>query len=73
LEGDSLHGVREEMNGRFDAGRQIYSTTKNATQPPVSLIGQLLWREFFYLCGYSFKNFDKMEGNAICRQIPWGK
>lgn len=41
------------------------------SQPPVSLVGQLLWREFFYTCGSSIKNFDKMEGNPICRQIPW--
>ena len=41
------------------------------SQPPVSLVGQLLWREFFYTCGSSIQNFDKMEGNPICRQIPW--
>jgi len=39
--------------------------------PPVSLMGQLLWREFFYLVGSATPNFDKMEGNPICRQIPW--
>ncbi|EWM23893.1 6-4 photolyase [Nannochloropsis gaditana] len=43
------------------------------TQPPVSLVGQLLWREFFYLQGHATPNFDKMVGNPICRQIPWGK
>lgn len=41
------------------------------TMPPVSLVGQLLWREMFYTCGSFVKNFDKMEGNPICRQIPW--
>jgi len=39
--------------------------------PPVSLVGQLLWREFFYVCGSSINKFDKMVGNPICRQIPW--
>ena len=43
------------------------------TLPPVSLVGQLFWREFFYVCGSSITNFDKMKGNPICRQIPWEK
>ena len=33
------------------------------TQPPVSLHGQLLWREFFYCVGANTTNFDKMVGN----------
>merc|ERR1712079_408607 len=41
------------------------------SQPPVSLVGQLYWREFFYTCGATIDNFDKMVGNKICRQIPW--
>eukprot|EP00624_Nannochloropsis_granulata_P004169 evm.model.NODE_30997_length_5230_cov_21.084322.2 len=43
------------------------------TQPPVSLVGQMLWREFYYLHGHATKNYDKMVGNPICRQIPWGQ
>jgi cryptochrome len=50
----------------------IYAEKKGKhTVPPVSLRGQLLWREFSYLCGASIKNFDRMEGNIVCRQIPW--
>ena len=41
------------------------------SQPPVSLVGQLLWREFFYTCGATIDNFNKMKGNRICKQIPW--
>jgi len=41
------------------------------SMPPVSLVGQLLWREFFYTCGATIDNFNKMKGNKICRQIPW--
>eukprot|EP00898_Chlorokybus_atmophyticus_P004758 jgi/Chlat1/5283/Chrsp35S05193 len=41
------------------------------TQPPVSLLGQLYWREFFYTVGYNTKHFDAMEGNALCKQVPW--
>ena len=48
----------------------IYRGAKHS-QPPVSLHGQLLWREFFYTVGANTANFDRMEGNAICRQIPW--
>jgi len=40
-------------------------------QPPVSLRGQLLWREHFTVCGAYIPNFDRMEGNPICKQVPW--
>lgn len=40
-------------------------------QPPVSLEGQLLWREFFYAQAATVDNFDKMKGNPVCRQIDW--
>jgi cryptochrome len=39
--------------------------------PPESLTGQMMWREFFYMCSYVTPNFDKMVGNPRCRQIPW--
>jgi len=42
------------------------------TEPPVSLEGQLLWREFYYCVaagvGPSYYGYD---GNPICRRIPW--
>lgn len=41
------------------------------TKPPVSLIGQLMWREFYYSVAAAVPNFDKMEGNSICCQVPW--
>ena len=41
--------------------------------PPLSLHGQLLWREFFYVAATNNPNFDKMAGNPICVQIPWDK
>jgi cryptochrome len=55
----------------YHALSNIYEGAKSHSQPPVSLHGQLLWREFFYLCGYGVPNFYQMEGNPICRQIPW--
>jgi len=51
---------------------EVYRGAKHS-QPPVSLHGQLLWREFFYTVGYNTPNFDRMEGNPVCRQIPWGE
>ncbi|MPC81917.1 (6-4)DNA photolyase [Portunus trituberculatus] len=49
---------------------QIYKGSAHS-KPPVSLLGQLLWREFFYTVGAVTPNFDRMEGNTVCRQIPW--
>ncbi|XP_010545789.1 PREDICTED: (6-4)DNA photolyase isoform X2 [Tarenaya hassleriana] len=51
--------------------QSIYKSVKKHTSPPVSLLGQLLWREFFYTAAFGTPNFDKMKGNRICRQIPW--
>ncbi|XP_055377528.1 cryptochrome-1-like isoform X2 [Condylostylus longicornis] len=50
----------------------LYKKIKKA-MPPLSLHGQLLWREFFYCAATRNANFDKMEGNQICVQIPWDK
>ncbi|CAG9560692.1 unnamed protein product [Danaus chrysippus] len=52
--------------------KQVESGSKH-TLPPVSLMGQLMWREFYYTAGSGTKNFDKMEGNSVCTQIPWKK
>ena len=44
---------------------------KDHTQPPVSLEGQLYWRELSYLVACSVPNFDKQVGNPVSKQIPW--
>ncbi|KAJ7339436.1 hypothetical protein OS493_005834 [Desmophyllum pertusum] len=49
----------------------VYSRAKKHSNPPVSLHGQLLWREFFFTAAYATPNFNKMEGNPVCLQIPW--
>lgn len=51
---------------------ELYQKIKNAF-PPLSLHGQLLWREFFYCAATNNPNFDKMIGNPICVQVPWDK
>lgn len=50
---------------------KIKAVSKKHTDPPVSLQGQLLWREFFYFCSTRIPRFDHMDGNPQCRQIPW--
>ena len=52
--------------------KEVYEICgRDHTLPPVSLEGQLYWREMAYLLAYSTPNFDKMVGNPICKQIPW--
>ena len=49
----------------------MYKEKKQHSQPPVSLLGQLLWREFYYTAAAHTPNYHQKEGNAICKQIPW--
>ncbi|XP_061591716.1 cryptochrome-1-like isoform X3 [Cololabis saira] len=51
----------------------LYHKVKKNSSPPLSLYGQLLWREFFYTAATNNPRFDKMEGNPICVRIPWDK
>ena len=59
------------------SARLFYHSLKDSlkgmtsSKPPVSLKGQLYWREMAYLIGFSVPNFNQMEGNPICKQIPW--
>lgn len=45
-----------------------YGDKKKLSKPPVSLHGQLMWREYNYLMGYTTPNFDKMVNNPIARR-----
>ncbi|XP_064636731.1 cryptochrome-1-like [Lineus longissimus] len=58
---------------KYYAVKEVYQKGKKHTSPPVSLEGQLLWREFYYTIASDTPNFDKMVGNPVCRQIPWEK
>uniref|UniRef100_A0AAQ4QUJ3 Photolyase/cryptochrome alpha/beta domain-containing protein n=1 Tax=Gasterosteus aculeatus aculeatus TaxID=481459 RepID=A0AAQ4QUJ3_GASAC len=49
---------------------EVYQGKKHSS-PPVSLHGQLLWREFFYTASVGISNFNKMEGNPVCTQVDW--
>lgn len=50
--------------------KEVYRGRKHSN-PPTSLEGQLIWREFYYTVAAVTPNFDKMKGNKICAQIPW--
>lgn len=50
--------------------KDVYKGSKHS-QPPVSLEGQLIWREFYYTVAAATTNFDRMVGNKVCAQIPW--
>ncbi|KAL5823157.1 hypothetical protein ACOSQ4_021057 [Xanthoceras sorbifolium] len=47
----------------------VYKDVKKHTAPPVSLVGQLLWRDFFYTAAFGTPNFDRMKGNRICKYL----
>lgn len=55
----------------FQRLKQIYARHKGHSKPPVSLEGQLMWREFYYTASLATPHFDRMEGNSICMQIDW--
>ncbi|KAA1073305.1 hypothetical protein PGT21_007954 [Puccinia graminis f. sp. tritici] len=42
-----------------------------ASSPPESLIGQLLWRDFFHLQQSQIENYHQIEGNRVCRYFDW--
>jgi cryptochrome len=43
---------------------------KGHSQPPVSLMGQLLWREFYYAAATT-PGYELMATNPVCLQVPW--
>jgi cryptochrome len=52
------------------------SSVTNVSKPPVSLQGQILWRDFNNLIAHDANthhpgSWNHIEGNKYCRQIPW--
>lgn len=61
-------------DSKVQAKKNKPSTT--FSKPPVSLDGQLLWRDFNYLVAHAANvhepgSWGRMEGNKHCRPIPW--
>lgn len=51
---------------------QIYQEIKKHSQPPVSLLGQIYWREMYYTAAYGVgPSYYKMKGNSICLYVNW--
>lgn len=69
---DIKHGCVSPRRFYHELAR-VYSQypEDKVSKPPVSLHGQLLWREYNNLMGYTTPHFDKMRGNPVARQIPW--
>ncbi|KAL4159541.1 hypothetical protein PRNP1_000118 [Phytophthora ramorum] len=55
----------------FHQLKAIQERSKRMSQPPVSLEGQLLWREFYHCHGHANPYFDKMEESPTCLQVNW--
>ncbi|KAL7687031.1 putative rossmann-like alpha/beta/alpha sandwich, DNA photolyase class 1, 8-HDF type [Plasmopara halstedii] len=51
--------------------QDIQKRRKKGSQPPVSLIGQLLWRDFYHCHGHDNPYFDKVEESPTCLQVNW--
>ena len=49
----------------------LYKGRKLNVKIQDSLMGQLYWREFFYLVGFNTQNFSRIQGNPLCKQIKW--
>jgi len=58
----------------WHAVQEVYKQAPGGkhTKPPMSLHGQLLFREMFYVQGYCVENYHLAEGNAMCKDILWG-
>lgn len=43
------------------------------TQKPftISVVGQIMWREYFYTMSVNNVHYNKMTENPICLNIPW--
>ena len=52
------------------------ASVKTVSKPPVSLHGQMLWRDFNNLMAHNANSnhpgcWNRIEGNKYCRKIPW--
>lgn len=55
----------------FSRLSELFSKVTRSDDPPMSLFGQLLLREFFYVVSTRNKNFITAKGNPVCLPIPW--
>lgn len=73
----STTGLSPYLSNGMVSIRTVYHSVKKVlasgshTKPPESLLGQLYFREMFYMLGATTKNFDKAKGNKYCLDVPW--
>ncbi|KAK4056700.1 hypothetical protein OIO90_002252 [Microbotryomycetes sp. JL221] len=51
--------------------KDIERKQKNHSQPPESLAGQLLWREFYHANQFAYPNYNRIRGNPVSKYISW--
>jgi len=44
---------------------------KNEMNKTPQVLENLLWRDYFYMCGFAVENFGQLMHNKIIRQMPW--
>ncbi len=50
---------------------EVYAEIKKHSEPPVSLLGQIYWREFYYAVNAVAPDYHKMKGNPVSLQVDW--
>lgn len=50
----------------------LYDSIYNETSKP-RIVGQLIWREFFYTMSVDNINYGQMVDNPVCLKIPWNE
>jgi cryptochrome len=54
-----------------DVKKVIAEFEGNATKPPTSLEGQLLFREMYIVAHYGVPSYEQTRGNPYCRYMDW--
>jgi len=55
----------------FELKKVLKEYKGKISQPPMSLLGQIYWREFFYTNSSLRKNFHEMKNNSSCKEVDW--
>jgi len=63
--------ARRFWHGLAGVYAEAESRKIKVAQPPVSLHGQMLFREYFYYNSVATRHFGEMVDNPSCYQIPW--
>ncbi|CAD7957620.1 unnamed protein product [Amoebophrya sp. A25] len=59
----SVRTLYSEVKKLFDASDKDFEKSE--------VIKNLMWRDYFYTCGFTVENFGQLHKNQVVRQIPW--